>query len=67
MTVPELVERFVSRMYAETKTGRLQIRLYPEQEAALAQAASLEGHGRDVSSYARKVLDDHVRSVLSRA
>lgn len=59
-----LVERFIARRYSETKEGRLQLRLYAEQEAAFEHAAMLEGMGHDVSAYCRKVLDDHARGVI---
>lgn len=63
-TNPKLIERFRRRQYDDAKTGRFQLRLYPEQLAAFEQAAIASGIV-DVSAWARKVLDDAARKVLA--
>jgi hypothetical protein len=57
------VARFLARKFGPTRDTRMEMRVHPEQAAAYAEAAKIEGDP-DVSAWARRTLDAAARRVI---
>lgn len=61
-----MIKRFLARKFSDSRSVRLELRLYPEQRAAYERAALVEGDA-DVSAWARRRLDASARVAIEGA